>query len=69
MCVAHLTTREHVDEQGWDCLDFQGLCRTGPDIHQLGLSGEEAQSLSSSGLSESRPCTLPRQHSGAGPSD
>lgn len=44
MCVAHLTTREHADEQGWDRLDFQGLCRTGPDIHQLGLSAEEALS-------------------------
>lgn len=37
MSVAHITTKDHMDALvwavSWDCIDVQGLCRTGSTPH------------------------------------
>ena len=48
-------------------LDVQRLCITGPNPHRMWHFEELALSLTAGSPWENRPCTLPRQHSGAGP--
>ena len=50
-----------------DHVNAQGLCKTGSVPHWLWGYGDLVPPLTRNNILSSRPCALPRQHSGAGP--
>ena len=57
--MGHITTRKHGDIPGWG--SHHGPCECPGSVQDL------VPPLTRNNILSSRPCALPRQHSGAGP--